>query len=63
VLLEHELVDEVVMIVNPVLLGRGKLFFAEGTQPRSFELESTEALPSGIVVNTYKAAGPLKNLK
>jgi len=63
VLLEHGLADEVVMIVNPVLLGRGKRFFAEGTPPRSFALENTQALPSGITVNTYKAAGPLQNLR
>lgn len=62
-LLEHGLADEVVMIVNPVLLGNGKKFFAEGTPPRSFVLESTQALPSGIVVNTYKAAGTLQNLR
>ena len=63
VLLEHGLADEVVMIVNPVLLGRGKRFFAEGTPPRSFALENTQALPSGITINTYKAAGPLQNLR
>jgi len=62
-LLEHGLADEVNLIVYPVLLGKGKRFFAEGTPPRSFVLESTKALPSGIIVNTYKAAGPLKNQK
>ena len=60
-LLEHGLADEVVLLVNPVLLGKGKRFFAEGTLPRSFELASTKAMPSGIVVNVYKAPGPLKN--
>jgi dihydrofolate reductase len=59
-LLEHGLADEVMLIVYPVLLGTGKRFFAEGTPPRSFELASTKALPSGIVINAYKAAGPLK---
>jgi len=58
-LLEHGLADEVNLIVYPVLLGKGKRFFAEGTPARTFALESTKALPSGIVVNTYKAAGPL----
>lgn len=59
-LLEHGLADEVVLIVYPVLLGRGKRLFSEGTPPRSFELASTRALPSGVLVNGYKAAGPLK---
>jgi len=63
VLLEHGLADEMVLLVDPVLLGKGKRLFAEGTPPRSFALESTDASPTGIVVSTYKAAGPLRNLK
>jgi dihydrofolate reductase len=59
-LLEHGLADEVLLIVYPVLLGTGKRIFAEGTPPRSFELVSTNALPSGIIFSTYKVAGPLK---
>jgi dihydrofolate reductase len=59
-LLEHGLADEVLLIVYPVLLGTGKRFFTEGTPPRSFELVSTKAMPSGIVISNYKVAGPLK---
>jgi dihydrofolate reductase len=59
-LLEHGLADEVLLIVYPVLLGTGKRFFAEGTPPRSFELVSTKAMPSGVILSSYKVAGPLK---
>jgi dihydrofolate reductase len=59
-LLEHGLADEVLLFVYPVLLGTGKRFFADGTPARSFELVSSKALPSGIIISTYKAAGPLK---
>jgi dihydrofolate reductase len=59
-LLEHALADEVLLVVYPVLLGTGKRFFAEGTPPRSFELVSAKAMPSGIILSSYKAAGPLK---
>jgi dihydrofolate reductase len=59
-LLEHRLADEVLLLVYPVLLGTGKRFFAEGTPPSSLELASTKAMPSGIIFNTYKVAGPLK---
>ncbi len=59
-LLEHGLADEVWLIVYPVLLGQGKRFFAEGTPPRSFELASTKALASGVTINGYQFAGPLK---
>jgi len=61
-LLEHGLADEVLLVVYPVLLGTGKRFFAEGTPPRSFELVSTKAMPSGIILSTYKVAGPLKTV-
>ncbi len=60
VLLEHGLADEMVLLVDPVLLGKGKRIFADGTPPRSFELAGTHALPSGIIINSYKAPGPLK---
>jgi dihydrofolate reductase len=60
ILLEHGLAEEIVLLVDPVLLGTGKRFFAEGTPARAFELVDTKAMPSGIVINTYKFAGPLR---
>jgi dihydrofolate reductase len=59
-LLEHGLADEVLLLVYPVLLGTGKRFFAEGVSPCSFELVSTQATPTGIVISSYKTDGPLK---
>jgi dihydrofolate reductase len=59
-LLEHGLADEVVLVFYPVLLGTGKRFFAEGAPARVFELVSTKAMPSGIILTTYRVAGPLK---
>ncbi len=56
-LLERGLADEVLLAVYPVLLGTGKRFFAEGAPPRSFELLSTNAFPSGIIFSTYKVVG------
>ena len=59
-LLAHGLADEVLLAVYPILLGTGKRFFAEQTPARTFELVSTKAFPSGIILNAYKGAGPLK---
>jgi dihydrofolate reductase len=59
-LLEDGLVDEMVLFVYPVLLGRGKRIFAQGTPARAFELASTSALASGVIVNFYGAGGSLK---
>ncbi|MEP6873625.1 MAG: dihydrofolate reductase family protein [Burkholderiales bacterium] len=58
--LEHGPADDVVLIVSPVLLGTGKRFFAEGTPAHSLVLVSTQATQSGVILNTYKVAGPLK---
>ena len=59
-LIEHGLVDEIRFVLYPVLIGTGKHFFAPGTPAHAFELVSTKAMPSGIVVLVYKFAGPLK---
>jgi len=60
VLLDQGLVDEVVLAVYPVLLGRGKRFFSDSVDPRELALVSTTAMPSGIILTAYKVAGPLK---
>jgi dihydrofolate reductase len=58
--LEHGLADEAVLIIYPVLLGTGKRFFAEGTPARSLMLVSTQTTTSGVILSTYKIAGPLR---
>ena len=60
-LLDQGLADELLLAVYPVLLGTGKRLFAEGNPPRAFELVRTQALPSGILLTTYRAAGALKH--
>lgn len=60
VLLKHELADEVLLLVFPVLLGTGKRFFAEGTPPRELALVSTKSASTGVLMNTYRPAGPLR---
>ena len=60
VLLEHELADEVLLLVFPVLLGTGKRLFADGTPPRELALVSTKAAPSGVIISTYRPNGPLR---
>ena len=60
VLLEQGLVDEVVLIVYPVLLGRGKRFFSDSADPRELALVSTKATPTGVLMNTYRHVGSLR---
>jgi dihydrofolate reductase len=60
VLLDQGLVDEVVLTVYPLLLGRGKRLFSDSVDPRELSLISTTALPASVILTTYKFAGPLK---
>ena len=60
VLLEHELADEVLLLVFPVVLGTGKRIFSDGTSPRQLALVSTKAASSGVIISTYKPNGPLR---
>jgi dihydrofolate reductase len=60
VLLEQGLVDEVVLIVYPVLLGRGKRFFSDSVDPRELALVSTKATSSGVLINSYRHVGSLR---
>jgi len=61
-LLGHGLVDEIMLIVYPVLLGRGKRFFSETVDARELALLSTKATPTGVLLNTYRCVGPLPSL-
>ena len=60
VLLEQGLVDEVLLLVCPVLLGRGKRFFSDSADPRELALVSTKAASTGVLMNTYRHVGSLR---
>lgn len=61
VLLEQGLVDEVVLLVYPVLLGRGKLFFSDSADPSKLALVSTKSTSRGVLINMYRHVGSLRN--
>jgi dihydrofolate reductase len=60
VLLDAGLADEVLLLVFPVLLGTGKPFFSDRSAPRELALVNTKAASSGVLINTYEPAGPLR---
>ena len=51
-----------VLPINPVLVGAGKRLFADGPPGRAFVLTGTTALPTGIVVCAYTLGDPLQTL-
>jgi dihydrofolate reductase len=60
VLLEQGLADEVVLIVYPAMLGRGKRFFSDRGDPRELAFVGTHATPTGVLINTYRYVGALR---
>ena len=60
VLLGQGLVDEVMLCVYPVLLGRGKRFFSDKADACELALVSTKATPTGVLMNTYRPVGTLR---
>lgn len=60
VLLDAELADEVVLIVYPVLLGRGRRLLSNGFDARKLEFVSTRTTPTGVLLNTYRHLGSLE---
>jgi dihydrofolate reductase len=54
------LADEVVLLVFPVLIGRGKRLFSDAVPASGLELIHSEATPAGVVVSRYRPAGPMR---
>ena len=59
-LLRHDLVDELRLMVFPIVLGEGKRLFGEGTVPRAFEVVVSDTSTTGVVMATYRRAGEVE---
>jgi dihydrofolate reductase len=55
-LIENDLVDELRLMVFPVMIGGGKRPFPESQQRKQFKLTDTKAFGSGVAVHTYEPA-------
>jgi dihydrofolate reductase len=56
-LLAHGLVDELRLMIEPVILGGGKRIFADDGQAIPLELVSATATTTGVQICTYRPAG------
>jgi dihydrofolate reductase len=54
------LADEVVLLVFPVLIGRGKRIFSDRVRPSELTLIENRTTPSGVIVSIYKPAGAMR---
>jgi len=56
-LLQHGLIDELNLLTFPVVLGSGKRLFGGGAAPAAFELVTSRASSSGVVLACYRRSG------
>jgi dihydrofolate reductase len=56
-LIEHDLVDELRLMVFPVVLGTGKRLFGDTSDKKSLKLVDSRTVGDGIAILTYKSAG------
>jgi dihydrofolate reductase len=56
-LLEHGLVDELRLMVFPVVLGRGKRLFGETSDKKPLELVESKTVGEGVAILIYRPAG------
>jgi dihydrofolate reductase len=56
-LLEHDLVDELRLMVFPVVLGGGKRLFGETSDKKSLRLVDSKVVGAGVAILTYEPAG------
>jgi dihydrofolate reductase len=53
-LIAHDLVDELRLMIDPVVVGGGKRIFPDGGQLRSLQLVDTQVVTTGAILATYQ---------
>jgi dihydrofolate reductase len=59
-LLAHDLIDEISLLIFPLVLGKGKRLFGEGTMPAAFKLTRSQASSTGVIMASYGRSGEIK---
>jgi dihydrofolate reductase len=55
-LMQHQLIDQYVLLIHPLLLGTGQRLFREGSTYSTLRLVDTKTTPKGVVIATYQPA-------
>jgi dihydrofolate reductase len=56
-LLDHRLVDQIVLLTYPVVVGQGRRFFPQDGSDLGLELVDLRSTPAGLTIQTYRATG------
>lgn len=57
-LMRSNLIDEVTLLIHPLVLGTGRRLFADGGAPASFRLIKSVPTTTGVIIATYQLAEP-----
>jgi dihydrofolate reductase len=53
-LMRHNLIDEYVLLIHPLMLGTGRRLFTDGGAPAELRLIDTTITTTGVVIATYQ---------
>ena len=59
-LLANGLIDEIRLMIFPLLLGKGKRLFGDGAMPAAFKLVKSQTSSTGVIMATYERAGEIE---
>jgi dihydrofolate reductase len=52
-LMPHRLIDQFVLLIHPLVLGKGRRLFDEGGPPAAFKVTDTTTTTTGVVIARY----------
>src|SRR5467141_3591377 len=55
-LMRHNLVDEYILLIHPVVLGSGRRLFTDGSAAATLRLVESKATTTGVLIATYRPA-------
>jgi dihydrofolate reductase len=55
-LMQHQLIDQYVLLIHPLILGTGRRLFREGSAYSALQLVDSKTTPNGVVIATYQPA-------
>ena len=58
-LMRHNLIDEYILLIHPLVLGSGRHLFTDGGTFATFRLVGTKTTNSGVVIATYQPSEPI----
>jgi len=59
-LLANGLIDEIRLMIFPLVLGKGKRLFGDSAMPAAFKLTKSQTSTTGVIMATYERGGAIK---